>query len=389
MKTVILGLLLFGYIAHCKVIFKETFGTDPFESNRWVVSNNKKDSDEAGTLEWSGGIWGAGDRKGIRTTEDAKFYSFSTKMSETFDNEGKTLAFGFRVKHEQKIDCGGGYAKLLGPDIDQSTFNGATPYSIMFGPDICGYSTKKVQAIFNNFEGKNLLKDSDVTCPDDEYTHDYTFVINSDDTYAIYVDGESKASGNIKDDWKFELPKKIKDPDDKKPSDWVDDEMMDDPDDTKPDDWDDEPATIADPDAEKPDDWDDDEDGEWQAPEIENPKYKGEWKPKRIKNPDYKGPWIQKEIDNPNYVAKSDVYKRGKIGVIGVEIWQVKSGTVFSDFILADSYDDVKAFFKDTSVNIDDEKAAKEAYDESQKPEETSDDEDEPELDDDEPKTEI
>merc|ERR1712087_205065 len=82
-----------------------------------------------------------------------------------------------------------------------------------------------------------------------------------------------------------------------KPDDWVDNEEMDDPEDTKPDDWDDEPASIADPEATKPDDWDDEEDGEWQAPQIDNPDYKGEWRAKKIPNPDYKGPWyIQRLI---------------------------------------------------------------------------------------------
>jgi hypothetical protein len=35
----------------------------------------------------------------------------------------------------------------------------------------------------------------------------------------------------------------------------------------------------------QPDDWDDELDGEWEAPKIDNPKYKGAWKPKQIANP--------------------------------------------------------------------------------------------------------
>ena len=78
-----------------------------------------------------------------------------------------------------------------------------------------------------------------------------------------------------------------KDPEAKKPEDWVDNAKMDDPEDTKPEDWD-KPEHIADPDATKPDDWDDEMDGEWEPPQIDNPEYKGEWKPKQIDNPDYK-----------------------------------------------------------------------------------------------------
>jgi len=190
--------------------------------------------------------------------------------------------FAFSVKHEQKMDCGGGYAKLLPSDVDVTAFNGDTEYSIMFGPDICGYSTKKVQTIFN-WKGENLLRNDDIKCPDDEYTHSYLLVVNKDSTYEVKVDGEEKAKGNLKDDWSFEKPKKIKDPEQSKPKDWVDDEEMDDPEDVKPEDWDNEPANIPDPDAVKPDDWDDEEDGEWVAPQIDNPDFKGPWKAK--KNP--------------------------------------------------------------------------------------------------------
>ena len=58
--------------------------------------------------------------------------------------------------------------------------------------------------------------------------------------------------GKMADDWPLLEPQEIDDPDDKKPSDWVDDPMMDDKDDKKPDDWD-QPKQIADEKAKKPD----------------------------------------------------------------------------------------------------------------------------------------
>lgn len=40
-----------------------------------------------------------------------------------------------------------------------------------------------------------------------------------------------------------------------------------------PDGWlEDEPDVIPDPDAEKPEEWDDEEDGDWIAPVVSNPK---------------------------------------------------------------------------------------------------------------------
>lgn len=35
-------------------------------------------------------------------------------------------------------------------------FGGDTPYSVMFGPDICGYSTRKTHVILG-YKGKNYL----------------------------------------------------------------------------------------------------------------------------------------------------------------------------------------------------------------------------------------
>jgi len=347
--------------------FKETFETDPFANNRWVVSKWKQDTGEAGEWEWSTGRWTAySDRKGLRTTQDARFYAVSSPLEKPFDNNGKTLVFQFKAKHEQKIDCGGGYVKLLPTGVDAENLNGDTPYTIMFGPDICGYSTKKVHTIFNH-NGENLLKKSDVTCPDDELTHIYTLIVNSDDTYEIHIDGEKKDSGKLKEGWDFEKPKTIPDPKAKKPSDWVDEENMDDPNDSKPSGWDDEPEKIADPDATKPADWDEEEDGTWEAPLIDNPKYQGEWKPKQIKNPLYKGPWVHPEISNPDYVEQKDTYKRGPIGFVAIEVWQVKSGTLFSDFILTDNVSEAEQFAKERSVKKEDEEKAKSTFDEANK----------------------
>lgn len=48
---------------------------------------------------------------GIQTSTDARFYHASATFDE-FSNEDKTLVLQFTVKHEQNIDCGGGYIKV-------------------------------------------------------------------------------------------------------------------------------------------------------------------------------------------------------------------------------------------------------------------------------------
>merc|ERR1711907_925572 len=147
-------------------------------------------------------------------------------------------------------------------------------------------------------------------------SHLYRMTLKPDNTVLVEIDEEKIYEGSIKDDWEVLKPKEIADPDDKKPSDWVEDSMMDDPEDKKPDDWVTE-KRIVDAAAKKPDDWDDEEDGEWEPPMIDNPDYKGDWSVKRISNPAYKGFWEAKKIDNPEYEDDNAVYKYDDFGFIG------------------------------------------------------------------------
>jgi calreticulin len=127
------------------------------------------------------------------------------------------LIFQFSVKNEQKLDCGGGYLKLLPSTTDLKKFSGDSDYYIMFGPDICGPGSHRVHAILN-YKGTNHLLKNEVSCPTDEFTHVYTFVLNPDQTFQILVDGEEKRSGNIVDEWDLLPPKEIKDPSVSKPA---------------------------------------------------------------------------------------------------------------------------------------------------------------------------
>jgi calreticulin len=353
--------------ATCTVHFSDSL-TGDWES-RWVVSNWKKDSNEAGTWKVSAGKYhadGADKVVGLQTSEDARFYAISSKVKKPFSNKDKTLVVSFSVKHEQNIDCGGGYLKLLPGPLDQSDFKGGaseSQYNIMFGPDICG-ATRKTHFILNH-GGKNHLIKKNIPCENDEYTHTYTLVLNPDNTYEVLIDGTKKESGNVEEDFPILPEKKIKDPSQSKPSDWVDERMIDDPDSKKPEGYDDIPAEIVDPNANKPDDWDDELDGEWEAPTVANPDYKGPWSPKRIENPAYKGEWEHPLIDNPDYHSDPTIYSYADFSYVGIDIWQVKSGSIFSNFFLAESYDDVSASVEKANSAREAEKKAKEAQDEA------------------------
>lgn len=317
-------------LAESTVYLREQFEDGDAWKSRWVESKHK--SDYGKWVLSAGKFYGDAEKdKGLQTSQDARFYALSSRFDD-FSNQGETLVIQFTVKHEQSIDCGGGYIKLFPSGLNQEDMHGDSVYNIMFGPDICGPGTKKVHVIFN-YKGKNHLINKDIRCKDDEYTHLYTLIVNPDNTYEVKIDNKKVESGSLEDDWDFLPPKKVKDPEAKKPEDWDDREKIPDPDDKKPEDWD-KPENIPDPDAKKPDDWDEEMDGEWEPPMVANPDYKGEWKPREIDNPAYKGKWIHPEIDNPEYTADSEIYKYDSIGVIGLDLWQVKSGTIFDNFLI-------------------------------------------------------
>ena len=371
-------------------------------SDRWVVAD-KKDGGEFALS--AGEFYGDAEAdKGLQTTQDARFYSIASKMTD-FSNKDKTLVIQFSVKHAQNIDCGGGYVKVLPAGFEPKKFSGDDDYTIMFGPDICG-STKKVHVIFN-YKGKNLLIKKTIPAETDQMTHVYTLIVNPDNTYEVRIDGTKKEGGNLADDFDFLLPKKIKDPEQSKPADWIDEAQMDDPEDKKPEGHDDIPKQIADPEAEKPDDWDDESDGDWEAPQIDNPEFKGEWKAKKIENPDYKGPWVHPEIDNPDFEADAELYSYASHAYIGFDLWQVKSGSIFDNVIVTDDVKEAETLLAETyTANKEAEKTmfdeqakakqdaaaaeAKKAEEEKKKAEaEEDEDDDEDDEEEEKPKAEL
>merc|ERR1711877_878 len=319
--------------------------------------------------------------KGIQTAQDSRFFGIATSF-DSFSNEGKDLIIQYQAKYEKDVECGGGYVKI-GPKMsDPKTFGDPTPYNIMFGPDKCGY-TKRTHLIFN-YKGKNVLKKSDLSYKQEGEgtSHLYRMILKPDNTVRVEIDEEKIYEGSIKEDWELLAAKEISDPDDKKPSDWVDDSMMDDPEDKKPDDWTDE-KRIVDEDAKKPDDWDDEEDGEWEAPMKDNPAYKGDWYVKRISNPAYKGVWEAKKIANPEYEDDNTVYKYDDFGFIGFDLWQVKGGTIFDNIIITDDKSEADTFSKKWKELSEVEKAKKKEEEDSKKADDTKKEDEEEDDDDD------
>jgi calreticulin len=235
----------------------------------------------------------------------------------------------------------------------------------MFGPDICG-ATKKVHFIIT-YKGKNHLIKTDVRAESDEFTHLYTLILNADQSFQILVDNKEVKKGTLLDSFDILPPKEINDPSVSKPSDWVDLKEIVDPSATKPEDWDTILPTITDPEAKQPEDWDTELDGAWEAPTIPNPEYKGEWKAPRIPNPEYKGEWVHPKVPNPEYNEDSEIYAFDSYKYLGIEIWQVKSGTIFDNFLVTDSVDTANEWAVNSLKRQEGEKDLKKKADEEKR----------------------
>merc|ERR1711911_208523 len=346
--------LAFVAVALAEVFLDERFADGDAWEKRWIQSTNKGEA--AGKFVLTHGkFYGDAEKDlGIQTSQDARFYGLSTKF-QPLSSTDSPLVIQFTVKHEQNIDCGGGYVKLFDCNLAQEDMHGDSPYLIMFGPDICGPSSKKVHVIFN-YKGQNHLIKKEIRPKDDVYTHLYTLIVKPDQTYEVLIDNEKVESGDLEADWDF-LPAK----------------------------------TIKDPEAKKPEDWDDRMDGEWEPPMIDNPEYKGEWKPKQIDNPSYKGIWVHPEIENPEYAPDATIGKYEEVCAIGLDLWQVKSGTIFDNILITDDAAEAKKIgdelFKATSKaerkmkDAQDEEERKKMEEEAKAKKDEKDDEDEDDED--------
>jgi len=326
----------------------------------------------------------------LKVTEKAKHYGIAAMLPRPLDPANGPVVLQYELKLTEPLECGGAYMKFVTADTSftPSGLEESTPYTIMFGPDVCG-ATNKVHLIIRHENPKTKkIEEKHLNAPpmvpsDANVTHVFTAILYpNNNTYAVLVDGDEKNAGSLFEDFSpaFIPPKEIDDPEDKKPEDWVDESKIADPSATKPDDWDeDAPETIPDmdatmpdgwlekeskeiddPEATKPDDWDDEEDGDWEPPQIPNPKcsdapgcgpwvrptkpnpeYKGKWTAPLIDNPEYKGPWSPRKIANPDFFNDTAPLSHiGKIGAIAIEIWTMDQDYYFDNVVVSQSVEE-------------------------------------------------
>ncbi|GAB5567871.1 calreticulin-3 isoform X2 [Prionailurus iriomotensis] len=318
-------------VALATVYFQEEFLDGERWRNRWVQSTN--DSQFGHFRLSSGKFYGHKEKdKGLQTTQNGRFYAISARFK-PFSNKGKTLVVQYTVKHEQKMDCGGGYIKIFPADVDQKNLNGKSQYYIMFGPDICGFDIKKVHVILH-FKNQYHSNKKSIRCKVDGFTHLYALVLRPDLTYEVKIDGQSIESGDIEYDWNLMSLKKME-KSSAESKDW--DQAKED----KSQDWE---KHFLDASASKPSDWNSELDGDWQAPMLQKPPYQDGLKPEGID----KDVWLHQKLKNTHYLTEYDLSEFENIGAIGLELWQVRSGTIFDNFLITDDEEYAENFGKAT-----------------------------------------
>lgn len=79
---------------------------------------------------------------------------------------------------------------------------------------------------------------------------------------------------------------------------------------------------------------------------IPNPEFKGEWKPKMIPNPDYQGEWVHPKVANPEFKPDAELYAFESNAFVGLEVWQVKAGSIFDNIVVTDSVAEAEEWAK-------------------------------------------
>ncbi|KAG0286112.1 hypothetical protein BGZ96_009755 [Linnemannia gamsii] len=371
MKTTLLlaSLAIAAVASAAGTTYLEENFTDSNWEERWTASSAKEN---LGKFALSSGTFQADKEaaQGLQTTEDHRFYSISTPFASVADNSKEDLIVQYTVKQEVNQECGGSYLKLLPEGFDAVKFDGDSEYAIMFGPDVCG-PDNRVHIIFN-YNGKNLLSKKQYPVPKDSKTHLYRLTVHPDQKFSLLVDGDVLEDHiAIEKNWDVYAPRTIPNPAETKPADWVEVQEIDDPTQVKPANYDQIPRYIPDPEATQPEDWDTEADGDWEAPDIQNPEFV-EFIPRFVPNPEYKGEWKAAEIPNPDFKEDTNL-AHYKIAGAGLDLWQVKSGSIFDDIIVTSDAAVADKYLENWKANFKTEGELVEALDAQLKEKEAAD----------------
>jgi calnexin len=228
-------ILNFAFVCISAASFVENF--DENWTDRWVTSSATKQSeskdDSLDYLRYTG-TWAAekvtllnkDTDYALKLVDNAKHSAISAVFSPYDPKEG--IVVQYEVNPVDGLECGGSYLKLFTDNgkFDQNEMTDKTPYTIMFGPDVCG-GNNKVHFIFRHqnpiskvWEEKHMKNNVASGLTAGLWTL-YTLIVKPDQTFEILINNESEAKGSLLEDFTPSVnpPKEIPDKDDLKPED--------------------------------------------------------------------------------------------------------------------------------------------------------------------------
>ncbi len=196
--------------------FEETFSDGDGWQSRWTQSDWHKEDGKAGQFELRKAKWSNASPEGIglATAENERYYMWTAPFLQEWPGSaaGRPLVIQFSVQHEQELDCGGAYVKLYSSvtadEKSPRAFTSETPFSVLFGPEICASHLRHVQVSLWPSSSPVMwigLKQPGRTAPylrcyTDQAVHTYTLEINpADSTFAVYMDGVRHRWGSMRD----------------------------------------------------------------------------------------------------------------------------------------------------------------------------------------------
>ncbi|KAJ3436639.1 calreticulin-3 [Anaeramoeba flamelloides] len=286
------------------VYFQETFDQDWKE--RWTIPN-----EDLGEWQYTTGpYYGSPElNHGIQTTSDKKHYLISSKFQKPLKTTlNKTLVIQYSYRNVQKLKCGGTYFKLFDTNFSPENFSAEDQYLIMFGPDECGVNGTPLHIILN-YRGNYYKWRKNANFKIGERTKIYTLVFNPNNTYQVYIDMEMIDSGEIFHDFGVYTTKTIS----KIFSNERDSEIYFTENTEHENNSESESESETETESETESEGNSKEEIEILFEEAE-------------------------QIDNPKYVSPNELHVFENLDYLGIDIFQVESGTIFDSFLICDNF---------------------------------------------------
>ncbi|CAK9293995.1 unnamed protein product [Gordionus sp. m RMFG-2023] len=224
------------------VYFSETFENLVEYNAKWVKSQSFKLID--GKKYKYDGVWGLENAiknghvedNGLLMKVRSKHYAISTPLFQPFQFDIYPFMLQYEVKFQKLVKCSGAYVKLISrrPDLNLLLFNASTPYTLMFGPDLCGNDPKlhfvigyrdplngiweerhckrSAHSLISYFPTTGHDSESPASTSNSTLTRLFTLILKPDSTFMLKIDNKVVNSGHLSRDFHsaFSSTEKVK-----------------------------------------------------------------------------------------------------------------------------------------------------------------------------------